>query len=110
RSDGSHAELIQIPAGGSRLPPSKKTVAERLHTIHMRGPSLFRVAVRRLEMAVSETLKEHGLRVGDVNRFIFHQANGRLLEKVRVRGTECRGMPWKSDENRAIASSLAGAG
>jgi len=60
-------------------------VAERLHTIHMRGPSLFRVAVRRLEMAVSETLKEHGLRVGDVNRFIFHQANGRLLEKVRER-------------------------
>src|SRR5712691_13449821 len=41
RSDGSHAELIQIRAGGSRLPPSEKTVAEGLHTIHMRGPACF---------------------------------------------------------------------
>ncbi len=83
RSDGSHAELIQIRAGGSRMPPSEKTVAEGLHAIHMRGPSLFRVAVRRLEMAVMETLKEHGVAVPDVRCFIFHQANGRLLEKVR---------------------------
>jgi 3-oxoacyl-[acyl-carrier-protein] synthase-3 len=51
----------------------------------MRGPSLFRVAVRRLEMAVTETLKEHGVAVPDVRCFIFHQANGRLLEKVRNR-------------------------
>jgi len=84
-SDGSHAELIQIRAGGSRLPPSEKTVAERLHAIHMRGPSLFRVAVRRLETAVTETLMTHGLTVADVQVFIFHQANGRLLEKVRQR-------------------------
>jgi len=43
------------------------------------------VAVRRLEMAVTETLKAHGLTVGDVRLFIFHQANGRLLETVRKR-------------------------
>jgi len=84
-SDGSHAELIQIRAGGSRLPPSEKTVAEGLHAIRMRGPGLFRVAVRRLETAVTETLKTHGLTVADVQVFIFHQANGRLLEKVRER-------------------------
>lgn len=85
RSDGSHAELIQIRAGGSRMPPSEKTVAEGLHAIHMQGPSLYRVAVRRLEMAVTETLKEHGVAVPDVRCFVFHQANGRLLEKVRKR-------------------------
>ncbi|HZC67358.1 MAG TPA: 3-oxoacyl-[acyl-carrier-protein] synthase III C-terminal domain-containing protein, partial [Nitrospirales bacterium] len=85
RSDGSYAELIQIRAGGSHLPPSEKTVAEGLHAIHMRGPSLFRVAVRRLEMVVTETLKEHGVTVPDIRCFIFHQANGRLLEKVRER-------------------------
>jgi 3-oxoacyl-[acyl-carrier-protein] synthase III len=85
RSDGSHSELIQIRAGGSHLPPSEKTVAEGLHAIHMRGPSLFRVAVRHLEVAVTETLKEHGITVPDVRCFIFHQANGRLLEKVRKR-------------------------
>jgi 3-oxoacyl-[acyl-carrier-protein] synthase-3 len=85
RSDGSHAELIRIRAGGSRMPPSEKTVAEGLHAIHMQGPSLYRVAVRRLEMAVTETLKEHGITVPDVRCFVFHQANGRLLEKVRKR-------------------------
>lgn len=81
-ADGSRADLITIPAGGSRLPASEKTVAEGLHAIHMKGPSLFRVAVRRLETAVTETLKEHGLAVRDVHCFIFHQANGRLLDKV----------------------------
>src|SRR5713101_3956785 len=84
-ADGSRADLITIPAGGSRLPASEKTVAEGLHAIHMRGPSLFRVAVRRLETAVTETLKEHGLMVPDVHWFLFHQANGRLLEKVGAR-------------------------
>ena len=84
-ADGSRADLITIPAGGSRLPASDKTVAEGLHAIHMRGPSLFRVAVRRLETAVTDTLKGHGLTVRDVDCFIFHQANGRLLEKVTER-------------------------
>lgn len=88
-ADGSRADLIAIPAGGSRLPASEKTVAEGLHAITMKGPSLFRVAVRRLESAVTETLKAHGLAVGDVNCFIFHQANGRLLAKV----TERLGIP-----------------
>jgi 3-oxoacyl-[acyl-carrier-protein] synthase-3 len=81
-ADGSRADLITIPAGGSRLPASEKTVAEGLHAITMKGPSLFRVAVRRIETAVTETLKEHGLAVRDVGCFIFHQANGRLLDKV----------------------------
>lgn len=81
-ADGSRADLIAIPAGGSRLPASAKTVAEGLHAITMKGPSLFRVAVRRIETAVTETLKEHGLAVRDVHCFIFHQANGRLLDKV----------------------------
>ena len=88
-ADGSRADLITIPAGGSRLPASEKTMAEGLHAITMKGPSLFRVAVRRIETAVTETLKEHGLAVRDVNCFIFHQANGRLLAKV----TEQLGIP-----------------
>jgi len=89
RADGSYADLIQIRAGGSRLPASEKTVTEGLHAIHMRGSSLFRVAVRRLETAGTETLKAHGLTVPDVRWFLFHQANGRLLEKV----TERLGIP-----------------
>jgi len=84
-SDGAFADLIGIKAGGSRLPPSEKTVAEGLHAITMQGPRLFRRAVRRLEVAVVDTLKAHGLVIGDVRWFLFHQANGRLLEKVAQR-------------------------
>jgi len=85
QADGSQADLIAIPAGGSRLPASDKTVAEGRHTITMKGPRLFRVAVRRLETAVTETLTAHGVAVRDVQWFVFHQANGRLLEKVTAR-------------------------
>jgi 3-oxoacyl-[acyl-carrier-protein] synthase-3 len=82
RADGSYADLIQIRAGGSRLPASEKTVAEGLHAITMRGPRLFRVAVRHLVSAVTDTLNAHGLTIPEVQWFFFHQANGRLLEKV----------------------------
>ena len=82
RADGSYADLIRIRAGGSRQPASKKTVAEGLHAITMQGPSLFRVAVRHLESAVIETLKAQGLTVPEVRWFFFHQANGRMLDKV----------------------------
>jgi 3-oxoacyl-[acyl-carrier-protein] synthase-3 len=85
QSDGAFADLIGIKAGGSRLPPSEKTVAEGLHAITMQGPRLFRRAVRRLEVAVVDTLKAHSLVIGDVRWFLFHQANGRLLEKVAQR-------------------------
>ncbi len=81
-SDGAFADLIGIKAGGSRLPCSEKTVTEGLHALTMQGPRLFRRAVCRLEIAVLETLKAHGLVVSEVRWFLFHQANGRLLEKV----------------------------
>src|SRR2546427_233911 len=76
RSDGTYAELIQIRAGGSRMPPSEKTVAEGLHAIHMRGPSLFRVAGRRLEMAATEILKEDGVAVPHVRCLVILPAHG----------------------------------
>src|SRR5438034_11104723 len=57
-TDGSQANLIQIPAGGSRVPASEKTVGQGQHAITMRGPRLFRAAVRRLESAVNGALTE----------------------------------------------------
>jgi 3-oxoacyl-[acyl-carrier-protein] synthase-3 len=84
-ADGRLADLIGIRAGGSRQPPSEKTVAEGLHAITMQGPRLFRRAVRRLEAAVLETLQAHCLGIADIRWFVFHQANGRLLEAVMKR-------------------------
>ncbi|MBM4124405.1 MAG: beta-ketoacyl-ACP synthase III [Nitrospira sp.] len=81
-ADGARHGLITVPAGGSRLPTSSRTVQDRLHTIRLQGGPLFRVAVKRVAEAVTDLLKEFGLGVGDLRQAIFHQANGRLLAAI----------------------------
>jgi 3-oxoacyl-[acyl-carrier-protein] synthase III len=84
-ADGSRHALIRVPAGGSRMPASAETVARGEHVLRMNGASLFRVAVRRIEQAVQDILKEFGLRVEDVRHMVLHQANGRILGQVADR-------------------------
>lgn len=84
-SDGSKHDLIRVPAGGSRVPASAETVARRDHVLRMQGASLFRIAVRRVEQAVQEILKEFGVRVDELGQVVLHQANGRILSNVADR-------------------------
>lgn len=84
-ADGSGHGLITIPAGGSRKPIGVETVRAKEHMLRMQGRAVFRSAVRRLEQAVIDLLKEFGLAVGDVSRVIAHQANARILEQLRRR-------------------------
>jgi 3-oxoacyl-[acyl-carrier-protein] synthase-3 len=84
-ADGARYGLLTMPAGGSRQPATADTVRRRLHTIQMQGGPLFRVAVKRLAGAVQDLLKEFGVGIGDLNRVLFHQANGRLLRAVAKR-------------------------
>lgn len=85
RSDGSKHDLIRVPAGGSRVPASAETVAHRDHVLRMQGASLFRIAVRRVEQAVQDILKEFGVRVEELGQVVLHQANGRILSNVAGR-------------------------
>ncbi|MCP9454653.1 MAG: ketoacyl-ACP synthase III [Nitrospira sp.] len=82
RSDGQFSELITVPAGGSRNPSSDKTIAERLQCIKMKGHETFKVAVRTLEEIARETLAANGLSVDDVDLYVPHQANKRILAAV----------------------------
>lgn len=84
-ADGSRYGMIAMPAGGSRKPASRDTIVAREHAIRIQGVPLFRVAVKRLAEAVTETLKEFGVGVSDLGRVVFHQANGRLLSAVLER-------------------------
>jgi 3-oxoacyl-[acyl-carrier-protein] synthase-3 len=84
-ADGTRHDLLRMPAGGSRQPVSAETVQQRQHVIRMQGGPLFRVAVKRLAEAVREILKEFGVGVGDLDRALFHQANGRLLRALAKR-------------------------
>lgn len=85
RADGSLAELLYLPAGGTRLPASEETVKKGLHYISMKGNEVFKHAVRRMEEAAIEVLKKAGLRPEEVSHFIPHQANIRIIEAAGER-------------------------
>ncbi|HXZ25252.1 MAG TPA: beta-ketoacyl-ACP synthase III [Nitrospiria bacterium] len=84
-ADGSGAELIHLPAGGSRRPTSAETLAANLHTMRMKGAAVYRRAVTTLVHAVRAHLQEAGLSIGEVTHALFHQANRRLLDQVARR-------------------------
>jgi 3-oxoacyl-[acyl-carrier-protein] synthase-3 len=85
RSDGTLCELIMVPGGGSRTPPSEKVLAERLQYIKMKGNETFKVAVRTLEEIARSTLSSNHLRVEDIDLYVPHQANIRILKAVMER-------------------------
>ena len=85
RSDGTLCELIMVPGGGSRTPPSEKVLAERLHYIKMKGNETFKVAVRTLEDIARATLAANHVEVEDLDLYIPHQANVRILKAVMER-------------------------
>lgn len=84
-ADGSRHALIRVPAGGSRMPASAETVKNGQHVLHMNGAPLFRVAVRRIEQAVHDIVKEFGLSLDEIKHVVMHQANGRILAQIADR-------------------------
>lgn len=79
-SDGSGANLLYVPAGGSRLPACEATVAEKQHYLRMEGREVYRFAVKALERSTREVLARVGLEVEDISLLIPHQANGRITD------------------------------
>ncbi len=84
-ADGGLAELIWIPAGGSRKPASPETVAEKQHYLHMDGKEVFKHAVRRMEAACKQCLDGAGLQESQISWLIPHQANIRIIESIGKR-------------------------
>jgi len=81
--DGTRAKLIWLPAGGSRLPASQMTVAERLHYMHMRGREVYKFAVNKMQELITNALAVTGLTPQDLKLVIPHQSNLRIIESVR---------------------------
>jgi 3-oxoacyl-[acyl-carrier-protein] synthase-3 len=81
-SDGRLADFICLPGGGTKNPPSETTLKEGLHYIRMRGNETFKMAVRRIEEVCRESLDAAGLETDDVDWFIPHQANQRIIDAV----------------------------
>ncbi|HAG06676.1 MAG TPA: 3-oxoacyl-ACP synthase [Peptococcaceae bacterium] len=84
-SDGSGGTLLQLPAGGSRLPASQRTVQENLHYIQMNGREIFKFAVRVMGDAALEVVRKAGLSPEQIDLFIPHQANIRIIDAAARR-------------------------
>jgi 3-oxoacyl-[acyl-carrier-protein] synthase-3 len=85
KSDGRLTRILNMPAGGSRQPATKKSVDQRLHYIKMMGNELFKYATRAMEEAALEALKRAGMDTSDVDLFIPHQANIRIIDATARR-------------------------
>ena len=84
-NDGTHADALKIPAGGSRLPASSETVAKRLHYLTMNGPEVFKFAVRALADSSEQVVRSAGLTMSDIEIVIPHQANLRIIDAAAKR-------------------------
>jgi len=84
-ADGSGGSLLELPAGGSRFPASYDTVSQRLHYIKMNGREVFKFAVRIMGEAALEAIEKAGLNPSDIDLFIPHQANIRIIESAAER-------------------------
>jgi 3-oxoacyl-[acyl-carrier-protein] synthase-3 len=84
-ADGDQADLIIMPAGGSRQPATKETVENGGHFIKMSGNEVFKHAVRRMEAACKGCLELAGLQESEVSWLIPHQANMRIIDAIAKR-------------------------
>lgn len=84
-SDGSMADYITIAGGGSRHPVTHESLERKENTIKMRGNETFKVAVRSIEGVAREVIKEAGLTPDQIDMFVPHQANRRIIDAVGQR-------------------------
>ncbi len=84
-ADGNLAPILYQPAGGTRMPATAQTVADRMHTVKMQGAAVFRHAVRAMTSAGVAAVEAAGLSADDIDLLIPHQANMRIMEACRVR-------------------------
>jgi 3-oxoacyl-[acyl-carrier-protein] synthase-3 len=79
-ADGSGGPQLYLPAGGSRTPATEESVAERLHFVQMNGREVFKFATRVLVSSAEAVLAECGRTVEEVDVYVPHQANVRIIE------------------------------
>ncbi len=79
-SDGSGADLLQVPAGGSKNPASLETVMNNMHTVKMNGREVYRFATRVMVDATKQALQKANIPLEHLDMLIPHQANARIID------------------------------
>jgi 3-oxoacyl-[acyl-carrier-protein] synthase-3 len=85
RADGAGALQLCLPAGGSRQPATRETLEQNKHYIHMNGREIFKFAVRVMGEVAEEVLAQAGLSKSELDFFIPHQANIRIIKAAAKR-------------------------
>jgi 3-oxoacyl-[acyl-carrier-protein] synthase-3 len=83
--DGSGGPALCMPAGGSRMPTTKDTIEQRLHYVKQDGQAVFKFAVRNFEEVCRRILDRNGLKPCEVDLFVPHQANSRIITNAAER-------------------------
>jgi 3-oxoacyl-[acyl-carrier-protein] synthase-3 len=83
--DGSGAEFLNMPAGGSRKPATAETVEKKMHYVHQEGAQVFKYAVLKMQEVSAALLARNGLTAADVSLLIPHQANRRIIQATAER-------------------------
>ncbi|MCQ4574705.1 MAG: ketoacyl-ACP synthase III [Candidatus Brocadiales bacterium] len=84
-ADGKHTDVLTLPAGGSKIPTSSKSIKERLHYIKFRGREVFKLAISNLTKVMRKTIDSSDYNVDDFSLFILHQSNFRIIEATMER-------------------------
>lgn len=116
-NDGAGGPSLIVPAGGSRVPASHQTVDAHLHFMQMNGREVYKFATRVVAVSAGRVLKRCGKTVDDVDLFVPHQANIRIIDTAasklgmapervytnlqRYGNTSCASIPLCLSEARA---------
>jgi 3-oxoacyl-[acyl-carrier-protein] synthase-3 len=79
-SDGTGADLLKLPAGGSRKPATLETVQNGEHYLTMNGNEVFKFAVKIMGDTALKSLEKAGLSTAEIDYFVPHQANTRIID------------------------------
>jgi 3-oxoacyl-[acyl-carrier-protein] synthase-3 len=90
-TDGRGKWNFTIPAGGSEMPASEKTVKEKLHYFQMNGKAVYEVGTEVLPKAINQVLTDTGLKISDIDLMIPHQPSIKILQKT----AEIIGLPFE---------------
>ncbi|MGC2748170.1 MAG: beta-ketoacyl-ACP synthase III [Pseudolabrys sp.] len=85
RSDGSGMIHLHQKAGGSRMPPTSETVANRLHYVHQEGAAVYKFAIAKMAEVSAEIMSRNNLRADMIDWLVPHQANKRIIESTAER-------------------------
>jgi 3-oxoacyl-[acyl-carrier-protein] synthase-3 len=83
--DGSGGSFLRMPAGGSACPASHETVDKRQHFVHQEGGQVFKYAVRKMAEVTETVLHRNAFSPDDLDLFVAHQANLRIIEATQER-------------------------